>query len=881
MNRHQWERLQAIFHHAQTLPPEARADYVASECGDDDTLRVQVESMLGADEQWPGELVADALDQVGEAQAGLDYQTIGPYRLVRRIGVGGMGLVYLAERADGAFDRQVALKVVKKGMDTEEVVSRFQVERQILARLDHPNIAHLLDGGVTPDGRPYFVMEYVDGTPIDRYCDHQQLTVRERIQLFRTVCDAVHYAHQSLVIHRDLKPSNILVTAEGVAKLLDFGIAKVLDDSQQQHRTRTGRSLLTPAYASPEQLASEPVTTAADVYALGVVLYELLTSRRPFEEKLSDAELRRRVLEGDPAPPSTVITRLATNDDPTTTAENVGRARSTGPGRLRKRLRGDLDNICLKALRRKPGDRYLSADQVAADIDRHLQGLPVEARADSVRYRLAKFVRRHRVGVAATTAVFGAFAALVVFYTSQLARERDAARQEQAKTAEVVEFVTGLFRVSDPSESRGEEITARQLIDDGAARIKNELQDRPEVRAKMLSVLGEVNYNLGAHVASEEQLTEALRLQRDQYGDAHPDVATTQLVLGFLHQDRGETDVADALYREALATRRSLLDDTHPDVIEAISIRAFLEETDANYDEAERLHREALRLARAGASGDDALVAQAMTKLAGVLRILDKNEEAEALLRDALAMQERVYGGEHPELATTQRQLAGLLRNTRRFEEAKDLYETLIASRLRMLGPDHLEVAHSYNSYSQLLSDMGETAAAIDAQRKMIDIVARTQGDVHPSLGAAYNNLAIYLRDDGDLDGAIDYFDRALAVLDALELDPSHPNRSFPMGGKAGIYLRQDRHAEAEALLLEALVLRRNTWPEEHRLVQELKSSLGEALTGLGRFEEAETLLQEAHARFLEDRGPDDPRTITTARRLEDLRGRTEPTAVD
>lgn len=871
MNRQRWNTLQHIFHTASELPADEQERYVQEQCGQDAGLAREVMALLGSDRTGPQRLVDAALGGLADGDEPSDPEQIGPYRILRRIGSGGMGLVYLAERADGAFDKQVALKLVKLGMDTEEVLSRFQVERAIMARLDHENIAALLDGGVTDDGRPFFVMEYVDGSPIDAYCDAHSLGIRDRLRLFRRVCGAVHYAHQSLVIHRDLKPSNVLVTEDGQVKLLDFGIAKLLDESGSVYRTRTGRSMLTPAYAAPEQIRGDNVTTAADVYALGVLLYQLLAGRRPFTAHRSDAELRDLVLRGDPPAPSTVISRMTGAHESTEELAAIVTTRGTGPARLRKSLQGDLDNICLKALQTRPGARYASADQVADDVERHLRGLPVVAGSQSVGYRFAKFVRRNRAAVATAAGVVALLAAVITFYTQRLAHERDAAVLEQRKTAEVVDFVIELFRVADPSTSRGETISARQLLDDGVARIERELQTAPAVKAKLLTVLGEVYYMLGLGSQAEPLIRDALQLHRNLDEPQALDLATGQIILGFIHQDRGEYDAADALYRDAAAARRALLPPAHQDVVEAISVRAFLEESVARYSEAEALYRRALTLARQRTAGDDELTAQAMTKLAGVLRILDRNEEAERLLRDALGMQQRIYQGIHPELATTQRHLAGLLRNTRRFEESKGLYQEVIDARLKMLGPDHLEVAHTYNSYSQLLSDMGETDAAIEATRTMIDIVIRNHGEVHPSLGAAYNNMAVMLRDQGDRVGALDHYRRSLNVLDALDLPADHPNRSFPMGGIAGIHLLEARYGEAERVLHEALALRRANYPTDHRLILELESDMGAALTGQGRYAEAQSLLSRAHELFLRERGADDPRTRKAKSRLEAL----------
>ncbi|NBC17317.1 MAG: protein kinase, partial [Bacteroidetes bacterium] len=456
-SQERWEQIDRLFAEALERPPDERTAFLRARCGNDVALYREVVTLLKSDaeaESVLGESVtAFAAPLLPALEADLadgfaPGERVGPYRLQHEIGRGGMGAVYLAERVDGQFDRRVALKVIKRGMDTDEILHRFRFERQILARLEHPHIARLYDAGVTDDGRPYLAMEYVDGQPLHRYCDGRTLPVDERLRLFQTVCAAVQFAHQNLVIHRDLKPSNILVTEGGAVKLLDFGIAKLLsDEATGAPLTRTGVRVLTPEYAAPEQRTDSVVTTAADVYALGVVLYELLTGRRPLApDALPDTA---------PEPPSTAVTKPTerSHADGTTTTltpETVSTARQTSAERLRRRLRGDLDVIVLKALRPEPERRYASAEAFLEDIKRHLDGLPVQARPDTLGYRLRKFVQRHTAGVAAAAAVLALILAFSVLHTTRVTQERNLARQERDKAAEVAAFLEGLFDASDP-----------------------------------------------------------------------------------------------------------------------------------------------------------------------------------------------------------------------------------------------------------------------------------------------------------------------------------------------------------------------------------------------------------------------------------------------
>src|SRR6266851_1760571 len=445
MNAETWQQLKTCFHSALELSPEERTAFLIQACDGDDELRDRVERLLASHEDAgsflasPAIIDAGVISAVDETEGGGHNdrigQRIGPYEILREIGHGGMGTVFLAVRADDQYRKEVAVKIVNKGMDTDTILRRFVMERQILANLEHPNIARLLDGGTTLDGLPYFVMEHVEGETIIHYCDQHRLHTLERLQLFRQVCSAVQFAHQNLTVHRDLKPSNIIVTADGTPKLLDFGIAKLLG-SDLPEATATVSRWLTPEYASPEQLRGLPMTTTSDVYSLGVVLYELLTGHRPFNfESRSPEEVARLITAGEPIKPSVIINR--TNNTRLTddaahrplTPEAISHTRDGNVDKLRRRLAGDLDNILLKALRKEPERRYASVQEFSEDLRRHLEGLPVLARPDTLSYRTCKFITRHKAGVAAAAMVLLTLMSATII-TSWQAR---VARQERAK----------------------------------------------------------------------------------------------------------------------------------------------------------------------------------------------------------------------------------------------------------------------------------------------------------------------------------------------------------------------------------------------------------------------------------------------------------------
>ncbi|HEV2843761.1 MAG TPA: serine/threonine-protein kinase, partial [Thermoanaerobaculia bacterium] len=429
-----WRTVDRIFAQALELPPAERAVFLDAACAGDAGLRRDVERLLGADERNDTFMERPAGELLGwRPLAGEDEEggRLGPYRLLRRIGGGGMGTVYLARRDDEQYQQEVAIKVLRAGLEATEAYHRFIAERQILARLQHPNIARLYDGGTTEDGRPFLVMELVDGLPVDQYCDQGQLNVDQRLGLFRRICSAVEHAHQNLLVHRDIKPGNILVTPDGEPKLLDFGIAKQLEPkvaTDSGPLTRTGLRIMTPSYASPEQVKGEAVTTASDVYSLGVLLYELLTGRSPYPSAEVTYEIERAICEQEPERPSVAVFRAGA-----VSPEEIASARKARPQALQRRLRGDLDNIVLMALRKEPGRRYGSVAKLSRDLERHQEDLPVAARADTLRYRARKFVVRNRAGVAAAVAVFLLVSLLVVGFMARLIEQRHQVARERDK----------------------------------------------------------------------------------------------------------------------------------------------------------------------------------------------------------------------------------------------------------------------------------------------------------------------------------------------------------------------------------------------------------------------------------------------------------------
>jgi serine/threonine protein kinase/Tfp pilus assembly protein PilF len=739
MDPKRWQQVREVFAAAQALPPKERPAFLAARCGDDLALRGEVESLLlaaASDALRSGHATAEIAPQFDAFTEVLpEGGLVGPYRLRERIGRGGMGQVFLAERADGQFQQTVAIKLLGVGLDDPASVARFRTEREILARLEHANIARLLDGGVTERGLPYLVMEYVRGEPVTAFCDRQRMAVAERLRLFQEICHAVQYAHQNLIVHRDLKPSNILVSEQEHVKLLDFGIAKLLEPdgmSASGEATRTATRLMTPAFASPEQLRGEPITTATDVYALGLLLYELLTGRRaqPVDD-LSPAELERRICEADPERPSAAA--LA-GEDASARAERRG---GVSPQRLGRLLRGDLDTIVSKAMHKEPRRRYASAADLAEDVGRHLTGLPVRARPDTLAYRASRFVRRHRFGVAAAGS---AIVVLIGFAVAMAAQAARIAREAEAK-ARVTEFLTDLFKVSDPSEARGNTITARELLDRGTAKIRESLQDQPEIQAQLMATMANVYLSLGLSGQAEQQAKLALETRRRVLGPDHRDTLGSMNSLANAYWRQGRLAEAEALHRETFKIARRVLGPEDPDTLTSMNGLAVACEGQGRYAEAEALNREALDIKNRVLGPEHPLTLLSRNNLATACHNQGRYAEAEALHRETLEISERVLGADHPDTLRVMGNLANAFGAQGRHAEAEALHRKTLAIQERVLGPEHPETVNSLYNLGCFVALQGKHAQALGHLREAVE-----RGYSHPGMERDPDLVA--LRDD-------------------------------------------------------------------------------------------------------------------------------------
>ncbi|HXU44363.1 MAG TPA: serine/threonine-protein kinase [Thermoanaerobaculia bacterium] len=811
---------------------EERAAILAALAPD---LRREVERLLAADAR--GSLGPDLLAELvaGEAAHLIEEspdpwlgRTIGPWRIERRLGSGGMSVVYLAERADRELPMRVALKLVKRGMDTDEVVRRFRTERRILANLAHPHIARLLDGGATPEGAPYFVLELVVGEPIDAYADRHRLSLAARIDLVRQVAGAVAAAHRSLIVHRDLKPSNILVTEEGVPKLLDFGIAKLLgpeggadEEGGREERTATQLRVMTPSYASPEQLAGLPATTATDVYALGVVLCELLAGRRPYrlrggrgaERGSGTVDLERAIREEEPDLPSAALLREEPGEP---SAREIAERRGLDPRVLARALRGDLDTIVATCLQKEPERRYATADRLAEDLGCYLESRPIAARRDSFVERAGKFLRRHRVAAVATgmglLALIGFVAALAV-QSVRLARERDASAREGRRAEAVASFLTDLFRVARPGGDGGT-VTARELLDQGAQEIAGRPAEDPKVQATLLDTVGRVYLQLGLYDRALPPLEKALALRRRTLPKDDPEIAESLNRLAVLSAESGAYERAIALFREALDLRRRRFGSASGPVAVSLNNLALALQDRGSYAAAEPLYREALAIdSRLLPPGDPGLLSD-RTNLALLLFDLGSYPEAERMLRAVIAGKRGLPEGD-PERAELDRYLGAVLTARGRLAEAEALLGPAEARTRAALGPDHPETARTTAALAELQLARGQARQAIGLFTTALESRRKRLGRDHPEVVPTLDGLARALLAAGEPAAAEARFREAIALARRV-LPSGHPDLASAMVGLGSLLVARDEpggRAEACTLAREARAIRAAAYP--------------------------------------------------------------------
>ncbi len=817
MTRERWQQIQDLVESALELPETERRAFVHSSCDGDGSLREEVEAMLEVDTQLGGFIETPIVDLHGDRGGLAAGDLLGPWQIEREIGKGGMGAVYLAERADASFSKRVAVKLLKRGMDTDDLVRRFRGERRILARLEHPNIARLLDGGSTPDGRPYLVMEYVEGRPIDAWCAERALPIEERLKLFEKVCRAVHFAHRNLVVHRDLKPGNILVLADGEPRLLDFGIAKILEGDPEPNATVAAFLPMTPEYASPEQIRGEPVTTGTDVYSLGVILYRLLVGRSPYRPPVEGrAALAEAVCNQEPQRPSTAVLSRGK-----VAAEKRGDAER----QLAKRLRGDLDTIVQKAMAKEPARRYESAEQLAADVRRYLDGMPVLARPASRLYRLGKFVRRNKMGVAFTTA-----AVLAILGTTALALFQKMRAENEAERANWSKnFMLDVFRAPSPTTAKGREVTAVELLDRAREQLGIRKKEQPSSRAVFYSALGQIYSQLGKYQQAKAASLRALTLHGEAGERGKPETAETLVALSDIFRNLGEDAQAEATALEGLA----VVDGTRGvEYVKALNQVGGVLQQEKRYGEAERYFRRAAAVPLG--KGTDERRASSIT-LAGLGEAISgqgREKESIGFYKRSITLRHDLYGNDSIEVAKTMNSLASVLDEfPESFREAEGLYLETIRIRKKILGANHPDVAKPLSNLARLYEKSGEWGEVEARYREAVAICERTKEEDR-NCSTYLSHLAAFVADRREACGeAKNLAEKAISLAEAKARE------RVPMAEARGVIgqcLRERRDfAAAEPLLAQALAeLPKNPTP----LVESrIRKNLAELKVAMGR----------------------------------------------
>ncbi len=812
-----WARVSEGVERVLSVQVEARADLLSSLAAEDPALQAEVESLVRSFDAEAGRFAEPAIARLTDplaAAVGLSPGSeLGPYRIVREVGRGGMGSVFEAHRVDDDFRKRVAIKTISPDRGHPGMLKRFRRERRILARLEHRNIAALLDGGLLPSGAPFFALEFVEGEPIDEYSRQRDLPLNERLQLMRQVCGAVHFAHQNLVVHRDLKPGNILVTADGTVKLLDFGIAKLLapdDDSSalEQDLTGLGTGPFTLAYASPEQVRGEPVTTASDVHALGAVLHKVVTGRHPYRSADTTAsELRQRLLEASPP--------------------------STGLG-------ADLDAVLATALHKVPARRYASAEQMGEDLRRLIVELPVQARPDSLGYRAAKFVRRNR---GAVTAAALAVVALVVAtgvsvrQANVAAQERDRARLEAAKANRITAFVSDMLRAADPREA-SPDITVATALAAAARRADSALAAEPEVLSAVQSAIGLSYLGLGRYDEAEPILRRALGVRQSMGVAAAAEVAASQRQLAAVHSERGELAPAESLFRSSLSTYRSLRRPDSAGLAATLNSLADLLQYKGDLDGADSAFREALEIHRRLDGERSDPVAASLNGISVIHGQRGEWAAAESLQREAMTIIIARHGREHPDVAAGLNTLAFAVQSRGRTFEAESLYREALAIRIRTLGPDHPETARTWMNLGWLLHDSGRYADALPEAEKVLAMRGRVLGDDHPAVGST---LVLYgqslLRIGRVAEGEASLRD-ALRIRERA-MPPGHWLIAATRSAVGEALVLRQRYPDAERMLIGALATLRSARGEDAELTRLARARLVTLYEHWGRPAEA------------------------------------------
>jgi tetratricopeptide (TPR) repeat protein/predicted Ser/Thr protein kinase len=769
----------------------------------------------------------------------IPIKEFGPYRVLRLLGEGGMGVVYLAERTD--LGNQVAVKILRDAWLSPARRERFTAEQQTLAQLTHPSIARLYDADTLADGTPWFVMEYIEGVPLTEYCRKFNCSIDRRLQLFRAVCEAVQYAHQHAVIHRDLKPSNVLVKDDSTVKLLDFGIAKQIESLDVPvDQTMTGLRLMTPAYAAPEQIRGERVGLHTDVYSLGVILYELLTGQLPFDlTNLTPGEAATIIVGHEPGKPSAIAKR-ANPQNPT----------------LGKAAWADLDVLCLTAMHKDPERRYRSVEALIRDVDHYLKGEPLEARADTLGYRLAKFTRRHRRAVIAAALVAAMTAGLIIFFSLRLAKAHRAELEEAARTQRVQHFMMNLFQGGDEAAGPADDLRVVTLIDRGVQEAQG-LSSDPKVQAELYATLGSIYQKLGKLDRAEPLLSQALAQRKSLFGADSAPVAESLVALGELRSDQAQLEEAEKLVRQGLEMTKRQLPPGHPALGKATAALGTILENRGDYEQAIRVLEEAARL-QSAPDIPEADLGVTLSELANSEFYAGHLDLSDSINKRVLAMDRRIYGERHPQVANDLINLGAIQFEQGHFADAEKYQRQALDITQGFYGKNHPETASAMTLLARSLVNEKKLDEAATLLQDALGIQEQVYGKVHPRVASALNELGRVAQQQGKLPEAKADFERMAEIYRQVYAG-KHYYIGVALSNLAGVYVDEKNYAEGERLFRDVLNMYAETLPANHQLVGIAKVRLGRAVLQQRRYQDAETETRAGYQILLKQ--PTPPKT--------------------
>lgn len=864
MESENWKQISRIFDYVHTLSPDERTTLIKELCSDDPELEREILELLSLHEtsahyfeehlQKNKNLFQNLVASFEDQKPGYDIytgQTMGQWQLDELLGRGGMGTVYKAKRVSLTGVSQTgAFKIIHKSLATPGHVERFKLEQQILAKLNHPNIAAFIDSGITPDGIPYMVMEYVEGKNLLEYCDEKKLGIEQRLELFNSVCGAIQYAHSNLVVHRDLKPQNILVTRDGYIKILDFGIAKLLyphHDEFARIETLPGGRLMSLEYASPEQVSGDQITTSSDLYSLGMLLYTLLCGLHPFHfAGLSFKQIETAILETDPPPPGKRFEKADAREKAT-----IAMTRQQQPAGLFRYLKGDLDAIILKALRKEPKQRYDSVSHLTDDIRRYQNALPVYARAGNVRYRLVKFAKRNRTAMISAACFLIAITAFGGYHFNKIAGERDISRIEAEKATRVKDFVINLFDANDPYfiGNRGDEITVRSLLEAGLLNIERDLAGEPEVYAEMHNTMGNAFYGLRELSRAKTSLHTSLNTLRNPQGEHLPIQVTSMVLLSRVYLEEGKRDSAEIWLQRAIDINVNGGAERRPKLVANYTELGTIYARSRNFDDAVAMHKKALVIAEETGTTDSYAAAMAHSSLGDVLTLKGDLEEAEAHLLTATEKLEEIVGESHISIANIYGSLAGLYRRKSDFSGAEAWFDKSIELKNRLYGENHPGKITTLANYGDFLRTTGKYEAAEQQLEEAIRLFHITGQADSLTYSTYLNNLALAKAALGKTDQAAALHDEILSIKRRF-LEPDNPSITITLYNKAVLYHSTGHYLKARELFEEVVERDKQRFGPDHREVGIDLVKLGAVYRDLLDFENANQTFLEANPIF-------------------------------